>query len=248
MTATQFLSIPLQACKHYATIPNPIVSYAFVQYDYRCTMVPYRTVVWQNKLPFFSLHHPTSSPQQQELNWCPSRCCVASHHMYCTRSRITALGTLTLSLSSLSQSHLHGGHLTMRDCSAHVVTLRETHVRDAVGSCSLAPRAFSAAGALGVVGVGCCCGGMLVLLCLVLRREQHRRSEIVHSPTEQIYVVDTMQVDRLGKERGGGEKRKQGAGLNNLMPAVMYSSRHWHMNSSSEESAVEGQECRYMQQ
>lgn len=102
----------------------------------------------------------------------------------------------------------------MRDRGAHVVTLRETHVRDAVRSGLLAPRAFSAAGgALGVVGLACCsCCGMLLLLCvcLVLRREQDRGSEVVHAPAEQIYVVDTMQVDRLGAGERGGKEWKQG--------------------------------------
>lgn len=81
----------------------------------------------------------------------------------------------------------------MRHRGAHVFALRETHVRDAVCfNIELAAVVPAAVALLVSRWRG------ITRLLLVLGTKEQGCSKIVDTSTEQIYVVNTMEMDRLG--------------------------------------------------
>lgn len=88
--------------------------------------------------------------------------------------------------------------------SAHVFALRETHVRDAVGFYRLLlllllpTSVLSPAGAASFLVTSS--SAMPGLVSVVLRTAEKRGPNVVHTSTEQIYIMDTIEVDRLGEK------------------------------------------------
>lgn len=113
------------------------------------------------------------------------------------------------------QPHLHRRHLAMRHRSAHVFTLRETHVRDAVGfhllllllsTSVLSPAAASLVAPSSITTAA-------AVLSVMLGTAEKRGPKVVDTSTEQIYIMDTVEVDRLWERKhrqrsGNRENRK----------------------------------------
>lgn len=97
--------------------------------------------------------------------------------------------------STAAATHLQRGHLTMRHSSAHVFALRETHVRDA--SCFHIELAAVVPVAVALL---VCCWRDTTAVLLVLGTKEQGCSKVVRASTEQIYIMDTMEVDRLREQ------------------------------------------------
>lgn len=92
--------------------------------------------------------------------------------------------------------------------SAHVFALGETHVRDAVGFhpllflllllCVLSPAASLVASSS--IMTTAAAAAAAAVLSVVLGTAEKRGPKVVHASTEQIYIMDTVEVDRLGEK------------------------------------------------